>query len=143
MPSTYQPPMRLATFAALFVAFVLGAFVVIWVYDPPVAGDYEGFAEDLPAGASGPMRITLSEAAGLLTGRVTLPSVMVEGGGPLAGTLDGDRIVFVTIDPNGNKMTWTGRHSSKRLNGSYWWGELDEQGRQKIERLGRWSARTP
>lgn len=140
MPLNYKPPMSPKAFVGFFVVFVLGAFGVIWVYDPPVAGEYHGLAEDLPMGALGPMELTLQEVDGKLIGQVTLPPSMLEGGGALTGTVDNSHVVFVTTDAGGRKMTWTGGHAHNHLSGSYWWGELDEQGRRATPRLGRWSA---
>lgn len=141
MSPHYKPPMSPTMFVAVFVVLVVGSFTTVFFYEPPVAGDYEGIAEDLPMGASGPIALILSEADGRLSGTMILPPSMPVGGGAVVGTVLGDRIAFITTDEDGRKMTWAAGRGAKTLSGRYWWGELDEARLRDAEPLGVWSAR--
>lgn len=134
--------MRLVTFATLFTVLVGGAFGFIWLYVPPVAGDYVGWAQDLPAGAVGDLRVALHEHDRVLTGIVALPPSMPEGGGEIRGFRLKEGVVFVTTDKMGNKMTWHAATSLGKMSGYYWWGELSEDQRLEKRALGFWSVRS-
>lgn len=142
MSKPYKPPMSLVAYVAVFALIVGGAFGFIAIYAEPVSGNYEGFARDLPNGASGSIKLRLEEADGALTGELILPPVMQKGGGGgrLTGRLEGERLFFVTVDGDGHQMTWTARADVGVLTGSYWWGTPSESALSGLDALGLWEA---
>lgn len=132
--------MSVVTFAAVFVVIVGGAFGFLFFYEPRIDGDYVGWAQDLPMGATGELRVSLRDQGGSLSGLVTLPAVMPEGGGLVQGVRREKDIVFVTTDNTGRKMTWTASTSPQKMSGYYWWGDLSDRQRFEAEPLGAWSV---
>jgi hypothetical protein len=84
-----------------------------------VAGTFEGTCLNVTYGAQARMILMINQQGERIGGTLTLTGDL-NGGGAIAGRIDGKTITFSTGDPITGQITWTGRIKGSEIEGEYY-----------------------